>query len=147
MTQNQRWAFEQQTHILLQIYNRFTTDFHSVTDSNSVVILWVEILVNNRITTELKSVNWFTGSNSVVNLLLLKTQKWILEWINNLIKMIIGWIPGFLWIHPLWDFCDFPENGHFESKFLIMAILLKNLRNHIYGEFIKIRKSKRCGNS
>ena len=28
-------------------------------------------------------------------------------------------------------FHDFPKNDHFESKFSIMAILLKNLRKHL----------------
>ena len=39
---------------------------------------------------------------------------------------IQGEFPGFSRI-----FHDFPENDHFETKFSIMAILLKNLRNHL----------------
>ena len=133
---HQRWAFEQQTHILLQIYNRFTTDFLSVTDSNSVVILWVEILVNNRITTELKSVNWFTGFNYVVNLLFLKTYKWIEGWIPSNFKIFILSLNCHFWrkirkmitganLLYIW-FSRFTWNGPFQISILIMAIFAKN---------------------
>ena len=35
-----------------------------------------------------------------------KSQEWLL-----------GWIPGFLWIHPKNDSRDFPENGHFDNSY------------------------------
>ena len=48
--------------------------------------------------------------------------------------MITRVILRYLWVHPLYDFRDFPENGNFDN-----GNFREKFERHIHGKLVKIQ--------